>query len=149
MPEPAQIYKMCQRGCVRLSQQMFYYNLNYHFKERWTAPFFITVRLLHMTRSIQFFRYESAEKTSVTIECGWHFSYFQSAEEIARKLSSFCHSEYNTEKYKDKSHINHCIKNGIDLFERGNKKLHKSTCEEIEVIPEAITELSRELCEKV
>jgi hypothetical protein len=145
MPRKEEIYKKCSTGCVRMSQKFFYYNLNHHFKERWTAPFFINDILLKRTRSIQYYRYENASKTSCIIECGWHFSYFQSAEEIVRKLSSFCHAEYNREKYKDIEHIRACISKGKDLFGRVKKELHRSSEKEIEDVPESVKFLSRNL----
>lgn len=50
---------------------------------------------------------------------GWHFSYFMSAADIARKLNSFGHSEYDKDQYKDTDHLRKCLLEGKDLFNRG------------------------------
>jgi hypothetical protein len=66
-------------------------------------------------------------------------------EEIMRKLSSFCHSEYNTPKYKEKARMRECIEGGKDLFSRANKKLEMSTSDDLCGIPDSIERLSRKL----
>ena len=123
MPSVDQIHSHCKKGCVRMAQDFYYYNTKWRFSDKWTAPFFMSDVLLRKTRSIQTFRYDNRSKTSITIDCGWHFSYFQSIAEIQRKLESFCHKEYNSETYKNPEHISKCIREGVDLFMRSNKKL--------------------------
>jgi len=56
---------------------------------------------------------------SVRQDGGWHFSYFMSAADIARKLNAFGHTEYNTDQYKDLDHLRKCLEEGKDLFNRG------------------------------
>jgi len=56
---------------------------------------------------------------SVRQDGGWHFSYFMSAADIARKLNAFGHTEYNTDQYKDQDHLRKCLEEGKDLFNRG------------------------------
>ena len=50
---------------------------------------------------------------------GWHFSYLASPENIALKIQSFSHSEYNNEKYTNLMTIQNHIKNNEDIFNRG------------------------------
>lgn len=50
---------------------------------------------------------------------GWHFSYYMSAADIARKLSAFGHTEYDTPQYTDSEHLRKCLHEGKDLFNRG------------------------------
>lgn len=42
-----------------------------------------------------------------------------SAADIARKLNSFGHSEYDKDQYKDTDHLRKCLLEGKDLFNRG------------------------------
>ena len=39
--------------------------------------------------------------------------------DLARKLESFSHSEYDTAEFKAEDHIRECIRTGKDLFNRG------------------------------
>jgi GT2 family glycosyltransferase/glycosyltransferase involved in cell wall biosynthesis len=49
---------------------------------------------------------------------GWHFSYFMSPEQIADKIKSFSHQEYNTEYIRDANRIRAMIDQKRDIFER-------------------------------
>jgi hypothetical protein len=144
MPSLEEIHTLCSRGCVRLSQDFYYYNTKWRFAEKWTAPFFINERLLRGAGSIQKYRYENPYNTSMVLPCGWHFSYFQSVEDIRRKLESCCHKEYNSQKYKNREHIVKCIESGIDLFMRSNKKLIAAGAEG-EALPEVFQRASLEI----
>ena len=50
---------------------------------------------------------------------GWHFSYLASPENIAIKIQSFSHAEFNNEKYTNLMTIQNHIKNNEDIFNRG------------------------------
>lgn len=52
---------------------------------------------------------------------GWHFSYLGGVDAIVRKLRSFSHQEYDTERYLDRRHLMNCILKGRDLFDRPGK----------------------------
>lgn len=49
---------------------------------------------------------------------GWHLSYFMNPKEIAHKIESFSHTEYDTEEIKDLDRIKKCIEEKTDLFNR-------------------------------
>ena len=53
------------------------------------------------------------------INGGWHFSFLQSPEDIAKKIKSYSHGEFNTEENVNINKINQKIKNSIDIFNRG------------------------------
>ena len=55
------------------------------------------------------------------INGGWHFSFLQSPEDIAKKIKSFSHGEYKTEDNININQINKKIKDNIDIFNRGHK----------------------------
>jgi len=50
--------------------------------------------------------------------CGWHFSFFLSADNTKEKIESFSHTEYDIEKFKTASNILFRMTNGIDPFDR-------------------------------
>ena len=52
---------------------------------------------------------------------GWHFSFLQSPEDIAKKIKSYSHGEFNTEHNTNEEMINKKIKENIDIFDRGFK----------------------------
>ena len=43
-------------------------------------------------------------------------------KKIREKIESFCHEEYNKQKYKDENHLQKCIETGSDIFDRKVKK---------------------------
>lgn len=50
---------------------------------------------------------------------GWHLSYYMGLADLARKLESFSHSEYDAPEFKAADHVLECIRTGRDLFNRG------------------------------
>ena len=53
------------------------------------------------------------------INGGWHFSFLQSPENIAEKIKSFSHGEFNTKENTDLDIIYRKIKDNVDIFNRG------------------------------
>ena len=53
------------------------------------------------------------------IKGGWHFSFLSSPENIALKIKSYSHGEYNIEKNTDEKIIQDKINNNEDIFDRG------------------------------
>lgn len=49
---------------------------------------------------------------------GYHFSYFMTPEQIANKISSFSHQEFNNEKFNTQDRIADRMGKGKDLFDR-------------------------------
>ena len=62
-------------------------------------------------------------KWNVIENGGWHFSYLMTPKMIKEKLESFAHSEYNSEFYTNKSHIEELIAKKKDLF--GRKQVYE------------------------
>ena len=54
-----------------------------------------------------------------TIKGGWHFSYLQKPSDIAKKIRSFSHGEYNKKELVDEKKIEEKILNNEDIFNRG------------------------------
>ena len=53
------------------------------------------------------------------INGGWHFSFLQSPSDIAKKIKSYSHGEFNTKENTDLDVINQKIKDNVDIFNRG------------------------------
>lgn len=48
--------------------------------------------------------------------CGWHCSWFMGIDTMSAKVDNIAHSEYNTPRFRDKSYIRNCVKDGIFIF---------------------------------
>ena len=55
------------------------------------------------------------------IKGGWHFSFLQKPEDIALKIKSFSHGEFNIKELTDQKKIESRILNNKDIFDRGYK----------------------------
>ena len=53
------------------------------------------------------------------IKGGWHFSFLQTPGDIAKKIKSYSHGEFNTEENTNEEKINQKIKDNKDIFNRG------------------------------
>ena len=53
------------------------------------------------------------------INGGWHFSFLQKPEEIAKKIRSYSHGEFNKDIFVDEKKISKRIANNQDIFDRG------------------------------
>ena len=53
------------------------------------------------------------------INGGWHFSFLQTPQDIAKKIKSYSHGEFNTRENTDEEKIEAKIKEGKDIFNRG------------------------------
>jgi beta-1,4-mannosyl-glycoprotein beta-1,4-N-acetylglucosaminyltransferase len=55
------------------------------------------------------------------IKGGWHFSFLQKPSDIAKKIKSFSHGEFNKKEIIDEKKIKDKISNNEDIFDRGLK----------------------------
>lgn len=65
------------------------------------------------------------KKYKVIKNGGWHFSYLGSAEQIALKIKSFSHQEFNSEEFNSVEKIKERIAAGKELFDRPGKTFKK------------------------
>jgi beta-1,4-mannosyl-glycoprotein beta-1,4-N-acetylglucosaminyltransferase len=70
------------------------------------------------------------------IHNGWHLSYLGGKDAIQQKIKSYSHTEYNNNMFCNDAHIESCLKNGTDLFNRQGMNfklvdLHKEYPEKI------------------
>lgn len=54
-----------------------------------------------------------------TLHSGWHFSFLGGKETIKKKIKSFSHTEYNSERYYSDDNIEESMDKGKDVFDRG------------------------------
>jgi len=109
------------------SQKMFMYKLNLQNlnESNWIGTkickkkYFMKPQEL---RDLKFKKYpfwRIDKKKLQIIDGGWHFSFLQSPKDIAEKIKSYSHGEFNTKDNVDIKKINEKIKNNIDVFNRG------------------------------
>jgi len=114
---------------IAFSQMMFMYKLNLKNlnESNWIGSRMCLKKnfpLPQKLRDMKFKKYPfwrlDKPKTQV-INGGWHFSFLQSPEDIAKKVKSFSHGEFNTREIKDEKKIENKILSGKDIFDRGFK----------------------------
>lgn len=121
-----------------LLQNLYLYKINIlsddHGHGRWPGPrlcqkknlkSFFKLRILKLKNlNYPFWRIDKEKSIQPIYNGGWHFSYLMSANEILKKINSAAHTEFSTKKFKSIEHINKCINDLKDPFER-NIKLKK------------------------
>ena len=112
---------------IAFSQAMFMYKLNLQNlnESNWIGSRMCLKKNLlkpQQLRNMKFKNYPfwrlDKPKTQV-IEGGWHFSFLQSPSDIAKKVKSFSHGEFNTKEIIDEKNIESKILAGRDIFNRG------------------------------
>jgi beta-1,4-mannosyl-glycoprotein beta-1,4-N-acetylglucosaminyltransferase len=102
-------------SAISLQCKMFYYNFMTYNTNFWAGTVFSDV-LNFSNNGISFFR-TNRFALHFLQDAAWHFSYFGGYSNIKTKLESFAHQEFNTNDYKDKKVLEHCILNKINLFD--------------------------------
>ncbi len=69
----------------------------------------------------KFYRFDKEKNIEIFNESGWHFNNLLSPEEISKKLKTFSHTEYSSDRFSSIEIIQKKIDERIDLFERGEK----------------------------
>ena len=111
------------------SQKMFMYKLNLQNlnESDWVGSKVCLKKNLPQPQSLRNLKFKKYpfwridKKDLQIINGGWHFSFLQSPEDIAKKIKSFSHGEYKTEDNININQINKKIKDNIDIFNRGHK----------------------------
>jgi beta-1,4-mannosyl-glycoprotein beta-1,4-N-acetylglucosaminyltransferase len=130
IPRPTAITVM--RNCVfpyrlTLRSQFFYYGFQWkHHGEDWARPQATIYRGPERTILPQDLRNGEGGNRLVTwwqkadlFNAGWHCSScFSHIEEVLNKMSSFSHTSYNKEEFRDRTHIVDRVRKGLDLFDR-------------------------------
>ena len=109
------------------SQKMFMYKLNLQNldESNWIGSKICLKKDLPKPQKLRDLKFKNYpfwridKKNLQIINGGWHFSFLQSPEDIAKKIKSYSHGEFNTEENVNINKINQKIKNSIDIFNRG------------------------------
>ncbi len=69
----------------------------------------------------RFYRIDKERNIQLFANGGWHFNNIMSAEDISKKLKTFAHTEYSSDRYSSPNVIKEKIEKKEDLFNRGYK----------------------------
>ena len=94
-----------------LRQELYYYYFNC-FAGMWQGSVFCKAKSFTFPQDLR----NRRNILQAISNGGWHYSYFGSSKKIAQKLSSFAHSEYDTDFYRDEERISKCMNEGTDIF---------------------------------
>jgi len=101
--------------CIHIGMRMFYYNFGWlAHNNQWYHPFIINNKTINQF-SLSDFRIGKSSYDCIN-DSGWHCSYFETINNLVRKLESFAHTEHNIKEYKDKEHIRRCLISGRHLL---------------------------------
>ena len=109
------------------SQKMFMYKLNLQNlnESNWMGSKISLKKNLpelQKLRDLKFKKYpfwRIDKLTQQIIKGGWHFSFLQKPSDIAKKIKSFSHGEFNQERFIDEKKIQEKITKNEDIFDRG------------------------------
>jgi beta-1,4-mannosyl-glycoprotein beta-1,4-N-acetylglucosaminyltransferase len=94
-------------------QDLFYYNLTNLCNQDWRGSIFTTVEEASAITP-QLLR-DMRNKLPAITDGGWHLSWFG---DIKKKLEAQSHQELNTPEFNNQDHINKCLEQRKDLFNR-------------------------------
>lgn len=111
------------------SQKMFMYKLNLQNlnESNWIGSKICKKKHFPLPQKLRDLKFKDYpfwridKKNLQIIDGGWHFSFLQSPEDIAKKIKSYSHGEFNTKENINIEKINQKINNNSDVFNRGFK----------------------------
>ncbi len=105
---------------ARIEMYFFYYYINCigvgPNNRRWRHPYFF--RWSPSSSDLSLSPLRTGAKIPSIKEMGWHFSYLGGPEKIREKMEAFAHQEFNSERFKNFSHIESCLERGVDHLGR-------------------------------
>ena len=127
IPDLSKIKEIENSKFTVFEQNMYYYKINIINQ---TSPYWYGSRICKKKylKSPQWLRNKKVKiypfwrldkiRWNIIRKGGWHFSFLMTSSEIKKKISSYAHSEFNNEKYKNLDKIEYSIANKVDLFDR-------------------------------
>jgi len=113
-----------EKGIYNLKQLHFDYYFNY--QRIGINKFWYRAKILHYSDITDYNltpqNIRSFKTHKIIKNAGWHFSFLGGIDSITYKIQSFSHQEWNNNKYIN-NQIDYKIKNGMDLFNRKNRRL--------------------------
>ena len=73
------------------------------------------------TKKRPFWKFYKPKEPQLILDGGWHFSFLKKPKDIASKIKSYSHQEFNKDDFTDEQKIAERIKNEQDLFNRNIK----------------------------
>ena len=70
------------------------------------------------TKKRSFWKIYKPKEPQLILDGGWHFSFLKEPKDIAKKIVSYSHQEFNKENFTNEEKIAERIKNNKDLFNR-------------------------------
>lgn len=125
---------------VHLEMIYLIYGFNLRKKNLWYHPFVINDK---GTNKNSFSLIRLINLNIFYKNIGWHISYYSSIKEIRRKLLSFSHTEFNSDKYTNEEYIKNCVDKGIGLH-YNNEEILKTNDDEL---PENYKEIDMKIRE--
>ena len=112
---------------IAFSQMMFMYKLNLQNvnESNWIGSRMTLKKNFPIPQELRNLKFKEYpfwrfDKTKLQIiKGGWHFSFLQKPSDIAKKIMSYSHGEFNKSEITDEKNIEKKIANGEDIFERG------------------------------
>lgn len=104
---------------VHLEMDMYYYNFLWRKPAPWSKAFAVNERGL-AARGMDAARTDARR---VVPRAGWHCSYFSGPAEIARKLRSFSHVEFDDPRFTDVALVRERVWRGLDFALRPGEDL--------------------------
>jgi len=125
IPDPDTIGKV-KRGEIvveanSLAQDLYYYNLNHKFEEKWPGTKILSVKTMKQLEID--YNQVRHEKFPEIPNGGWHLSYFGDSKFIKNKMVNFGHQEYNGDFYRSIENIEKRMKRGSDVYARPGRQL--------------------------
>ena len=130
-PEKIKLFIENDYKSAVFEQIFFYYKLNlvnktqpkWHGSKITKKKYLKTPNKLREKKIKQYswWRFDKPTNIKIIKDGGWHFSFLYDVDGIIKKISSFQHTEFDKDEYKNKSKILKKIENGEDLFNRGYK----------------------------
>jgi len=129
IPDLTKLNKFNKKNFAVFSQKMFNYKLNLlnESEENWHGSRICLKKKLRNPQWLRnlkfkkypFWRIDKTRNIQIIEGGGWHFAYQSSPDEIAKKIKSFSHGEFNTDDFTNESIIAEKIKMKKDIFSRG------------------------------
>lgn len=124
------------RPAVHLIMALHYYDWTWTVNMPWTSAFAIAGDRLGPSLDSE--RRAGAAIAAVMPDAGWHASFFMSPEEVARKVKSFAHREFDLPLNTDIEEIKRAMESGKDVLHRVGMSLVPTPKHAMARIPEQL-----------
>jgi len=116
------LFNSLQDKVILLTMKMYFYNFNFFLHDHWEMAYLISSTMLRIEnyKDLDYIRVYKLGSDTIRRNCGWHFTYFMSPEDIQRKIKSFSHSDINRYPFNDIDYLRFVVSKGIDYQQRND-----------------------------